>query len=304
MNTSNKVSSPKLLVCGRTASGKSMLASFLADKGLKLAESYTTRPKRSEGEKGHHFISHDEFISMSRNDMLCATSHNGYTYFMTKQEILDADVIVIDPRGVKEITAHFPDISFHIAYVHGLDEEKRKFAYLQRVPAEKKIEAEAEFNERNLGEDEQFTEFDAIFLKRSANPPAPNITVGHCIGNDYTENSDIFRMMNIILHEMVFAKRLAHILNDIIRESETRPELMKSIGLIYDAKSNRFTAHELQMPKDPSETPDVVTREIPPSFLIEEMMQHPNGFYYVVGAWLSMAESISVYNLPQEPQKG
>ena len=50
------------LIVGQSGSGKTTIVNTLEEKyGLKSIQSYTTRPKRSENETGHTFISDEEY---------------------------------------------------------------------------------------------------------------------------------------------------------------------------------------------------------------------------------------------------
>ena len=51
-----------VLIVGESGSGKSTICDELTKRyGLKQVKSYTTRPRRSEDEDGHTFISDEEF---------------------------------------------------------------------------------------------------------------------------------------------------------------------------------------------------------------------------------------------------
>ena len=51
-----------VLIVGESGSGKSTICDELTKRyGLKQVESYTTRPRRSEDEDGHTFVSDEEF---------------------------------------------------------------------------------------------------------------------------------------------------------------------------------------------------------------------------------------------------
>ena len=60
------------LIVGRSGSGKTTIAEELERKyGLKSIQSYTTRPKRSDNETGHIFVSDEEFDKLT--DMVAYT---------------------------------------------------------------------------------------------------------------------------------------------------------------------------------------------------------------------------------------
>ena len=94
------------LIVGPSGSGKTSIANELQTTyGYKAVESYTTRPPRYDGERGHIFISDEEFDALG--PMCAYTEYNGYRYGVTS-DIIDAhDIYVIDPYGVKHLAEHY-----------------------------------------------------------------------------------------------------------------------------------------------------------------------------------------------------
>lgn len=93
-------------IIGRTGSGKSTLVKKAANElGLKILKSYTTRPMReseSIENSDHIFISPDE-VGQYRDDMVAYTERVNYCNFATKQQIMNADLYIINPSGYKEL---------------------------------------------------------------------------------------------------------------------------------------------------------------------------------------------------------
>lgn len=285
------IPAPKLLICGRTASGKSLFAKLLQRKepDLHIAESYTTRPKRRKNEKGHIFINAQKALEIENK--FCKTAHNGYEYFLTEEEILKSDIIILDPSGVDEIVNAFPNFMFRLVYVHSLDEEKRKLAYCNRTDdPNKKIQLEEEYNERNIGEDPQFTELENIIVHRAGTLSYDNIQIAHLASNDYTDKSDIYSCVDDVYTAFVLARRLGHIVADIIKKSteEGYTSLLSSIGLNYDKNTNMFTG------ESGAEAGKMTTMR--PAELVESLCHDKTGFYCVVGSWLSLPEQLDIIN--------
>lgn len=88
------------LITGQSGSGKSTIANQLElTYGCKSVQSYTTRPKRYEGEKGHTFITDKELDKLT--DIVAYTNYNGFRYCATAQQLDESNLYVIDIPGVE-----------------------------------------------------------------------------------------------------------------------------------------------------------------------------------------------------------
>ena len=93
---------PLFLFCGRSASGKTTVANILSEKyGYKQVESYTTRPPRYDGERGHIFVNEEEFNNLG--ELAAYTYYNNNHYGTTFDQLNEADVYVIDVPGVESL---------------------------------------------------------------------------------------------------------------------------------------------------------------------------------------------------------
>lgn len=91
---------------GRSGIGKTTIVEALSKRdGWVQAESYTDRPKRKPNETGHIFISPQEFNDLT--ELLLPTTFNGCRYAMTKYILNDADLIVVDPKGVTDVKSDY-----------------------------------------------------------------------------------------------------------------------------------------------------------------------------------------------------
>ena len=110
---------PILLLVGKSASGKSTLAEDLEAKcNIKAIPSYTTRPPRYNGEKGHTFITDEEFNRLE--DILAYAETTGARYAVTKQMFEDEQysIYVIDNSGIKYLKEHYKgDRPWYVAYI-------------------------------------------------------------------------------------------------------------------------------------------------------------------------------------------
>jgi guanylate kinase len=91
---------PLCLLIGRSASGKTTIANMLEEQyGYKSVWSYTTRPKRYNGEGGHIFVDDEYFDQLG--ELAGFVEYNSYRYGTTMQQVDDADIYVIDPVGAE-----------------------------------------------------------------------------------------------------------------------------------------------------------------------------------------------------------
>lgn len=168
----------KLLIVGRTASGKDYLADFLKKKyGLSKVHSYTTRPKRRNEANTHIFLENGiqrtyflenryeiegtiegKPVFFTNEEIIAYTKINHHIYFATKQQLEESDIYVIDPEGLKELLSKTDDRNiYRIIYVN-TSENNRKAQFMNR----EKIQDvnSAQFQNRNQSESARFEKFE------------------------------------------------------------------------------------------------------------------------------------------------
>lgn len=91
-----------ILLVGASGSGKTTIADRLSSLfGWTQVSSYTTRPRRTEDEKGHIFVSDDRFDDVVlSSDLVAYTEYGGYRYCATQTQAENANVYVVDVPGV------------------------------------------------------------------------------------------------------------------------------------------------------------------------------------------------------------
>jgi guanylate kinase len=114
------------IVClvGESGSGKTSLAEAMEEFGYKQLFSYTTRPPRYKGEKGHTFVTPEEFDAI-RGDLVAYTMFNGYEYGATRQQVQQSHLYVIDPDGVNMLAERYG--KEHIIVVYLQTDENERF---------------------------------------------------------------------------------------------------------------------------------------------------------------------------------
>lgn len=102
-----------IALIGPSGSGKTTVAESLQSTyGMESIESYTTRPMRYEGERGHTFITEEEFLKTypekeKSPEFVAYTEFNGYRYFATQSQVNSSEVYIIDPAGMKYLKERY-----------------------------------------------------------------------------------------------------------------------------------------------------------------------------------------------------
>ena len=114
---------PIYCIIGRSGSGKTTLCDELQKNfGWKTVESITTRLPRSLEEKGHLFVTQEQFDA-KRSKLVAYTKFDNYEYGVTAKMLDEADLYVIDPAGFLYLKEHYDKRPLRIIYL-SLSEEK------------------------------------------------------------------------------------------------------------------------------------------------------------------------------------
>lgn len=195
----------KYLIVGRSGTGKDTLANFLVAKGLRMLKSYTTRPRRYEGEDTHEFITPEE--ATKKTHKVATTVINGYEYFATQEQLDQCDIYIIDPHGLYELVENCPMTTFHIVHLTADPAILRERA-INRAD-DKEHEAEV-YDARVASEDSQFLEFETKLQNKE------HIANNACIvyaNQTLADKEDIDNFATMLVGGWRLAKNLKHIVN-------------------------------------------------------------------------------------------
>jgi guanylate kinase len=119
----------KLIIMGKSASGKDTLRNLLLEKGLKESVSYTTRPRR-EGEingKDYHFISLDQFNALEeKNFFLESEKFRDWKYGRSYESIEEGDVFIATVTGTSNMIKKLGRDKFYVLELDCSDEIRKE----------------------------------------------------------------------------------------------------------------------------------------------------------------------------------
>lgn len=152
----------KTLIVGRAGSGKDLIAKKLEDKyGWTFVQSYTTRPRRTETEHGHTFITKEEAEKFRKSEIATDAVLNDNYYFSTIRQIEECDGYIVNPKAIPDLLSACPDVYFQIIYIRPKDDETRYEMAVKRAnesdDPDKTLQA---YKDRDSDEYEEFTRFE------------------------------------------------------------------------------------------------------------------------------------------------
>lgn len=255
----------KLLIVGRSATGKNELAKELVNAGLKQVISYTTRPKRTADEDTHIFVNEEEAAKIK--DRVASTVINGYQYFATRQQVEDSDVYIVDPAGFDEITSNMPDTHFVVIHMTADADECR------RVAKERSAEPnqEAIWNARRKAEHMQFVAFEDRLERISENTLPDNC--GHFleVRNHFVKDDEWYHSVKSILSLRKEWNNLTRIVM-----------LLSLKGILTRAENGNVLAWKKENPDNPFP----YQTEISIDNFVSLVLRDNEGFKAVVGSYL------------------
>lgn len=110
---------PIVLIVGKSGSGKSSLVEGLEKNyGFKAIPSYTTRPPRTPDEKGHTFVTDEEFDKLE--NVIAYAETTGARYCVTEEQFDNEEynLYVIDSSGLEYLKRFYEgQREFVVAYI-------------------------------------------------------------------------------------------------------------------------------------------------------------------------------------------
>lgn len=139
--------SPLFCLVGPSGCGKTSIANCLEIKGLIPVESYTTRAPRFKDEKGHTFITQEEFENL-RGGMISTTHFSECDYGITPDLLNQSDIFVVDPVGIKELKAKYDERPV-VVIAYDCSENTCRKRMLERSDSDRNVDMRIE-NDRKM----------------------------------------------------------------------------------------------------------------------------------------------------------
>lgn len=171
----------KFVIIGRTATGKTMLAKGLAQNGLTLLKTRTTRPRRGPDDDGYVFLTAQEAAAIPQDEKLLFNAIGPHEYFTTLEDLKAADICILDPTGYRDLLSILPEESVHLIHTTCADMNAQKAAALAR--AADPVAEEAVFNQRQMDENDLFSKFEQDLASKTTF--GQNTLILHRMENDF-----------------------------------------------------------------------------------------------------------------------
>lgn len=117
-----------ICLAGESGSGKTTIAELLENEGYNYIESYTTRPPRFQGERGHVFVEEMVFKQdIVRNaNTIAYTFFNNHHYWAIRDQYQGkgTSVYIIDVPGIQTLKEKVKDATIVVIYLK-VDKENR-----------------------------------------------------------------------------------------------------------------------------------------------------------------------------------
>ncbi len=110
----------KIVLIGKSCSGKTQFSLLLKERGLKVAVTCTSRPMRPGEIDGvhYHFLDENTFLRELSDDQFVEHDvFNGWYYGLPKSEYRNSDILIVTPRGLQALIDSFGRENLLVVYL-------------------------------------------------------------------------------------------------------------------------------------------------------------------------------------------
>lgn len=150
----------RIIICGKSGSGKDHLRKKLEERGFQYGVPYTTRPRREEEINGrdYWFLSDFDFQQRQSSDYFSFVSRfNNWSYGFSQASWNYQDIFILTPNVINQLSKRDRSNSF-IIY---LDIEKS----IRRSRIQMRNSNEDSLERRLIADDEDFSDFSDFDLR-------------------------------------------------------------------------------------------------------------------------------------------
>ncbi len=257
------------VIIGRTCSGKDTFASELEKQGLKRAMTWTTRPQRGPEDNKYMFISKEKAASIpEENKFLKTVLDNGYEYFCDPSTLDQADFIILEPDGLKELCKGLPDLCVNPIYIMASDEARTERGKTRPGGPDA-------FDARNRAEAARFTDFEAHLS--DDRPGYISDGARNCCSPYVLYNSDAQGLMDLKASAVEF-RNLMQAHDRVIKIIE-RAIRMHIVNLFPDGHIQVW----LNTPENPEPHPEPVSKDVFAGYTLSSN----DGLSTLITSWLA-----------------
>ena len=153
-----------ITLTGKSGSGKSTIEKLLVNnKGYRRAVSHTSRPMRINEQAGrdYYYTSKEIMMSMFDQGKLAEfIEYNGNLYGVSVDELINSQIIVIEPTGLKQVKEKMKDKKKVVSFFLNISEETMFDRMKKRGDQESNILGRIEHDRHHFNVD--MTDFDYI----------------------------------------------------------------------------------------------------------------------------------------------
>jgi guanylate kinase len=143
-----------ITLTGKSGSGKSTIEKMLVNNcGLKQAVSHTSRPIRINEQEGenYYYVTKDVMLEMyDKGELAEFIEYNGNLYGVSVNELINSQVIVIEPSGLKQVKEKMKDKKKVVSFFLDVSEDTMRKRMNKRGDSEDNINARIEHDRHHF----------------------------------------------------------------------------------------------------------------------------------------------------------